>query len=77
MTGQAGTCNPFPFSTFVRMIDHLDFDLMLEGKAKDLELLRLRSDVLRYAPHLASRLRNGSASAGFELGLQALGRVSI
>jgi UV DNA damage endonuclease len=33
----------------------LDFDVMLEAKAKDLALLRLRPDLLRYAPDVAAR----------------------
>lgn len=55
MTGHADYCNPFEFATFMRNIDHLDFDVMLEAKAKDLALIRLRSDILRYAPDLAPR----------------------
>ena len=38
------------------------FDIMLEAKAKDLALLRLRKDILQYAPELAAR---------FEVGLDA------
>ena len=33
----------------------LEFDVMLEAKAKDLALLRLRADLLRYAPDTAAR----------------------
>ena len=33
----------------------LVFDVMLEAKAKDLALIRLRPDLLRYAPDVAAR----------------------
>jgi UV DNA damage endonuclease len=48
-------CNPFEFATFMRVVDDEDFDVMLEVKAKDLALLRLRFDLLRYAPDIAAR----------------------
>jgi UV DNA damage endonuclease len=32
----------------------LEFDIMLEGKSKDLSLLKLRPDLLRYAPDVAA-----------------------
>jgi UV DNA damage endonuclease len=54
-TGHADFCNPFEFATFMRAADGLDFDVMLEAKAKDLSLLRLRADLLRYAPDVATR----------------------
>ncbi|WP_102959864.1 UV DNA damage repair endonuclease UvsE [Mangrovicella endophytica] len=54
-TGHADFCNPFEFATFMREVDGLDFDVMLEAKAKDLALLRLRPDLLRYAPDVAAR----------------------
>ena len=54
-TGHADFCNPFEFATFMRVVEDEDFDVMLEVKAKDLALLRLRSDLLRYAPDLAPR----------------------
>jgi UV DNA damage endonuclease len=53
-TGHADFCNPFEFATFMRTADGLDFDVMLEAKAKDLALLRLRPDLLRYAPDVAA-----------------------
>ena len=39
----------------MRQAEGLDFDVMLEAKAKDLALLRLRSDLLDYAPDVARR----------------------
>ena len=33
----------------------LVFDVMLESKSKDLALLKLRPDMLRYAPDVAAR----------------------
>ena len=41
----------------------LDFDVMLEAKAKDLALLRLRPDLLRYAPDVAARFGLEPAAA--------------
>jgi UV DNA damage endonuclease len=54
-TGHADFCNPFEFATFMRLAEGLDFDVMLEAKAKDLALMRLRPDLLRYAPDVAAR----------------------
>ncbi|WP_062213096.1 UV DNA damage repair endonuclease UvsE [Aureimonas sp. AU12] len=54
-TGHADFCNPFEFATFMRIAEGLDFDVMLEAKAKDIALLRLRPDLLRYAPDVAAR----------------------
>ena len=54
-TGHADFCNPFEFATFMREAAGLDFDVMLEAKSKDLALLRLRPDLLRYAPDVAGR----------------------
>ena len=54
-TGHADFCNPFEFATFMRAAADLTFDVMLESKAKDLALLRLRVDMLRYAPDVALR----------------------
>jgi len=54
-TGHADFCNPFEFITFMRTVDGLAFDVMLEAKAKDLALIRLRPDLLRYAPDVAAR----------------------
>ena len=49
--------HPFEFIDFMRTADGLrPFDVMLECKAKDLALLRLREDLARYAPDLAERI---------------------
>ncbi|NAZ37037.1 UV DNA damage repair endonuclease UvsE [Rubellimicrobium sp. CFH 75288] len=54
-TGHADYTNPFEFATFMRAMKGVEFDVMLEAKAKDLSLLRLRSDLVRYAPDVAER----------------------
>jgi UV DNA damage endonuclease len=54
-TGHADFCHPFEFISFMRLGQGLDFDVMLEAKAKDLALIRLRPDLLRYAPDVAAR----------------------
>lgn len=54
-TGHAAFNNPFEFIGFMRALPDFDFDIMLEAKAKDLALLRLRQDILRFAPDLAAR----------------------
>jgi UV DNA damage endonuclease len=54
-TGHADFTNPFEFARFMRDCDGLVFDVMLEAKAKDLSLLKLRPDLLRYAPEIAPR----------------------
>ena len=54
-TGHADFCNPFEFATFMRTAAALEFDVMLESKAKDLALIRLRPDMVRYAEDVASR----------------------
>jgi UV DNA damage endonuclease len=54
-TGHADFVNPFEFCTFMRDAHGLDFDVMLEAKVKDMALIRLRADLLRYAPKVAAR----------------------
>jgi UV DNA damage endonuclease len=54
-TGHADFCHPFEFATFMRAASEFTFDVMLESKAKDLALIRLRPDMLRYAPDVAAR----------------------
>jgi UV DNA damage endonuclease len=48
-TGHADFIHPFEFISFWRLVGPLDVDVMLEAKAKDLALLRLRKDLARYA----------------------------
>jgi UV DNA damage endonuclease len=54
-TGHADFNHPFEFIAFLRQVADLEFDVMLEAKAKDLALLRLRQDLVRYAPDVAER----------------------
>jgi UV DNA damage endonuclease len=54
-TGHADYVNPFEFITFMRSTAETSFDVMLEAKAKDLALLRLRRDLAIYAPDLVER----------------------
>ena len=54
-TGHADFVHPFEFISFLRSVPHLEFDVMIEAKAKDLALLRLRQDLVRYAPDVAAR----------------------
>jgi UV DNA damage endonuclease len=54
-TGHADFNHPFEFISFMRSMRSHEFDVMLEAKAKDLALIRLRQDLLRYAPDVASR----------------------
>jgi UV DNA damage endonuclease len=53
--GHADYVNPFEFITFLRANPTMAADVMLETKAKDLALLRLRRDLARYAPDVAAR----------------------
>ncbi|WP_375427221.1 UV DNA damage repair endonuclease UvsE [uncultured Sphingomonas sp.] len=63
-TGHSDFTNPFEFATFMRMADGLTFDVMMEGKSKDLSLLRLRPDLLRFAPDVAARFGITDEDAG-------------
>lgn len=54
-TGHADYNNPFETIPFLRSIGDVETDVMLESKAKDLSLIRLRKDIARYAPDLAPR----------------------
>jgi UV DNA damage endonuclease len=50
--------NPFEFIDFARALPaDSAVDIMLEAKAKDLALLRLRADLAKYAPDVAARFR--------------------
>ncbi|MBP1807258.1 UV DNA damage repair endonuclease UvsE [Rubellimicrobium aerolatum] len=62
-TGHADFTNPFEFATFMRTAEGLDFDVMLESKTKDLSLLKLKTDLLRYAPDVAARFGSGPDDA--------------
>jgi UV DNA damage endonuclease len=62
-TGHADFTNPFEFSTFMRTAEGLEFDVMMEGKAKDISLLKLRPDLLRFAPEVAARFGICSSEA--------------
>ena len=52
-TGHADFVHPWEFIGFMREAEGLAFDVMLEAKVKDLALLRLRADLLDYAPDVA------------------------
>ena len=55
-TGHADYADPFAFIDLMRkMPAGAEFDVMLESKAKDLALRRLRTDLQRYAPDVAAR----------------------
>ncbi len=54
-TGHSDFTNPFEFATFMRMAEGLEFDVMMEGKSKDISILKLRPDLLRFAPDVAAR----------------------
>ncbi|MFL6448123.1 MAG: UV DNA damage repair endonuclease UvsE [Bryobacteraceae bacterium] len=55
-TGHADFIHPFEFINFWRMMGPLEVDVMLEAKAKDLALLRLRNDLTRYAENEIAKL---------------------
>ena len=54
-TGHADYIHPFEFMSFMREAKDLVFDVMLEAKVKDMALIRLRPDMLRYAPDVAAQ----------------------
>jgi UV DNA damage endonuclease len=57
-TEHSDFANPFEFIRFLTLTkEFASFDVMLESKARDLALLKLREDVARFAPELARRLR--------------------
>ncbi|WP_416355684.1 hypothetical protein ACLNGM_15890 [Aureimonas phyllosphaerae] len=64
MTGHADFINPFEFVMFLERVAGLDFDVMLEAKAKDLALFRLREDLRRYGGALAARFGLSAAGRG-------------
>mgnify|MGYP005832673265 CR=1 FL=1 len=56
-TQHADFINPWEFIAFLDQTAELrDFDVMLEVKAKDLALLRLREDLKRFAPAYGNRM---------------------
>ena len=65
-TGHADFNHPFEFISFCRSMADLDFDVMLEAKAKDLALLRLRQDLVRFAPDVAERFGLNAAAIATE-----------
>ncbi len=67
-TGHADYNNPFETITFLRSIQHIDTDVMLESKSKDLSLIRLRNDMARYAPDLAARYAVNAQQASEDVG---------
>jgi UV DNA damage endonuclease len=64
LTGHADYVNPFEFAMAMRALEGLEFDLMLEAKAKELALLRLRKDLRRCAPDVAERFGITATAAG-------------
>jgi UV DNA damage endonuclease len=54
-TGHADFIHPFEFISFMRLMHNAEFDVMLEAKAKDLALIRLRNDLVRYDADVAAR----------------------
>ena len=67
-TGHADYNNPFETITFLRSIQHIDTDVMLESKSKDLSLIRLRNDIARFAPELAERYAVDAQQAAEDVG---------
>jgi len=60
-TEHADCVHPFEFITFLRAVRQAglpDLDVMLEVRAKDLALLRLRQDIARFAPDLIEDFTN-------------------
>ena len=62
-TGHSDFTNPFEFATFMRTAEGLEFDVMMEGKSKDVSIIKLRPDLLRYAPDVAARFGITAADA--------------
>ena len=55
LTAHAELVNPFEFASFIRLLPGRVFDVMVEAKAKDVAVLRLRRDLARCAPDVAAR----------------------
>jgi len=62
-TGHADYAHPFDFIRFARESEDLDFDIMLEAKAKDLAVRRLRQDIACYAPEIQHQFEEVSQAA--------------
>ena len=75
-TGHADFVNPFEFITFMRVAEGLTFDVMLEAKVKDLALIKLRPDLVRYAPDVAARF-GLAAEAQAELEAEEAGVLAV
>lgn len=63
-TAHADFAHPFDFIRFAQETKDLEFDIMLEAKAKNLAVLRLQKDIACYAPELTERFEavgNGNA----------------
>ena len=65
----------------MRDVEDLSFDVMLESKAKDLGVLKLRPDLLRYAPEVARRFgifpAHGEALQAEAAALHAVGAAEL
>lgn len=75
-TGHADFVNPFEFITFMRVAEGLEFDVMLEAKVKDLALIKLRPDLVRYAPDVSARFGLG-ADVQAELEAEEAGVLAV
>ena len=71
LTNHADFTNPFEFARFMRDAQGLTFDVMLEGKAKDLALLKLRQDLVRLAPDVAAHFGLDGHDPALEVDAQA------
>ena len=69
-TGHADFVQPFEFIRFLRdcapLIARRPFDVMLEAKAKDTALERLRRDLVKYAPDVAALFGLADPEPGLE-----------
>lgn len=55
-TEHSDLVNPFAFAEFLRRAEGLrPFDVMVEARARDLAVLKLREDLARFAPDVAAR----------------------
>jgi UV DNA damage endonuclease len=63
-TGHADFVSPFEFVQFLRETAGLVYDVMVEAKAKDLAVLRVRRDLPVYAPDQCRRFGLEPAPAG-------------